>query len=103
MKVKELFELINNSEETLYCLDDFEDLIGDKCEKVASNLDIDQHGWHSCATDVYKCEDGYVGIYAGFQLFSEQMDWSDARPDTCVSEYEAVQKVTYRPKKCQSL
>lgn len=51
---------------------------------------------------IKECEDGYVGIYAGFQLFSEQMDWSDACPDTCVSEYEAVQTVTYKPKKCHS-
>lgn len=99
MKVKELFELIDNSEETLYCLGDFEGLIGDKCEKVASHIDMDSYRWYSCATDVYKCEDGYVGIYAGFQLFSTQMYWSDASPDTCASEYEEVQTVTYRPKK----
>lgn len=102
MKVKELIELIDSSEETLYCLGDFEDLIDNKCEKVASHLGIDQHRWYSCATDVYKCEDGYVGIFAGYQLFSERMDWSNALPSTCVSEYEAVQKVTYRPKKCHS-
>ena len=101
MKVKELFDLIDNSDKTLYSLHDFEFLIKDKCEKVASHLDLDQYRWYSCATDVYKCEDGYVGIYAGFQLFSEQMDWSDACPDTCVSEYEEVQIVTYKPKKCQ--
>lgn len=99
MKVKELIELIDNSEEALYSLDDFEDIIDGKCEKVASHLNLDEHRWYSRATDVYKCRDGYVGITAGYQLFSEQMDWSDACPNINVSEYEAVQKTTYQPKK----
>lgn len=73
MKVKELIELIDNSEETLYCLDDFEDPIDNKCKKVASNLDI-----------------------------NELSDWDRVNPDITVSEYEEVQISSYQPKKCQS-
>ena len=103
MKVKELLDLISNSEETFYSLDDFEDFIDNKCEKVASHLDLDEHRWYSCATDVYKCEDGYVGVYAGYQLFTEQMYWADVDPCVDVEEYEAFTTVAYRPKKRQSL
>ena len=121
MKVKDFIKFVNNAIDTtvkieaddyeaygeLYTLDDFEELIKNSTEcsgveKIASELEIEIEDFYSCATDVYKCEDGYVGIHAGLQLFSEQMDWSDACPDTCVSEYEAVQTVTYKPKKCHS-
>jgi hypothetical protein len=109
MKVKELIELIKNSDEVLYHLDNVEDLIDGECKKVASGINPEEHRWYSLATDVYECEDGYVGVRAGEQLFSEEMSWSDVCPDIYASEYEAVQtityrlkKITYRPKKCHS-
>lgn len=100
MKVKELIELIENSDEVLYHLDDVEDLIDGECKKVASGINPEEHRWYSLATDVYECEDGYVGVRAGYQLFSEGMSWSDAiNPHTIASEYEAFQTTSYRPKR----
>lgn len=124
MKVKEFIEFVNNAIDTatveiessadyyyvsgeLYTLDDFEELIENstKCngvEKVASALEIEIEDFYSCATDVYKCEDGYVGIHAGLTI-DELSYWDRINPDITVSEYEEVQIVTYKPKKCQSL
>ena len=103
MKVKELIELLENSErkyvmETLY---EFEFDARDKCEKVASHVNVVEYRdrGYSVATDVYKCEDGLVGVTAGYELLSEQVEWDDICPDTDVSEYEAEQTIIYRPKK----
>lgn len=124
MKVKEFIEFVNNAIDTvtakiesdedyyyefggLYTLDDFEELIENSTEcngveKVACELEIKVKDFHSCATDVYKCEDGYVGIHAGLTI-DELAHWDRVDPDITVSEYEEVQIVTYKPKKCQSL
>ena len=88
-----------------YTLDDFEELIENSTEcngveKIASELEIEIEDSYSCATDVYKCEDGYVGIHAGLTI-DELADWDRVDPDITVSEYEAVQTITYQPKKCQ--
>ena len=66
-------------------------------EKVASELEIEIEDFHSCATDVYKCEDGYVGIHAGLTI-DELAQWNRVDPDITVLEYEEVQIVTYEPK-----
>lgn len=121
MKVKDFIKFVNNAIDNatvviessadyycesgeLYTLDDFEELIENSTEcsgveKIASELEIEIEDFYSCATDVYKCEDGYVGIHAGLHI-DELSNWDRVDPDITISEYEEVQVVSYKPKKC---
>lgn len=66
MKVKELITLVNNNFfYSLHDLDEIENL--PKC--VAGGLELNQHRWCSTAINVYKCEDGFVGIWGIYQSF----------------------------------
>lgn len=95
MKVQELINLI--SENKLYSLCDAEDLIGDKATKVDSGIDLDSHRWFSIAADVYKCDDGYVGVYGVFQNFSEMQTYEDINILCEAEEFEAITRVSYLP------
>lgn len=97
MKVQEFIKAVNDGK--FYSLCEVEDEIKNCPKKVASGLDFDEHRWYSITTDVYECEDGFVGARGCSQLKSEMMDWSDACVETFASEYEAIQTITYRPKK----
>lgn len=97
MKVKDLIELINNSE-NLYCLGDAEDIIPRDIECVASELDVDKHRWFSTAVNIYACEDGYVGVYGVNTIYSEYMAPRDCNYPCGALEYEPVQITSYKPK-----
>lgn len=97
MKVQELIDLII-SEYPIYSVWDAEEIIGKKAEKVASGLELDEHRWYSIATDVYKCDDGFVGVRGAYQSFSELQGWPDIDVPCFAEEYEAVQTITYQPK-----
>jgi hypothetical protein len=97
MKVQDLIELINNSED-LYCLEDAEDIIPKDINCVASELDVDKHRWFSTAVDVYACEDGYVGVYGVNTIYSEHMAPRDCNYPCGALEYEPVQITSYKPK-----
>ena len=100
MKVNELIEFIeNHSIPSLYHLEDYEEM--NNVERVASGLDLDQHRWYSTAINVYKCDDGYVGIRSGYQIFSEDGGFEDLDIKTIACEYEEIMAPTYkRKKKC---
>ena len=94
MKAQELIELINS--EPLYSLWDVDDVIDSDTTKVAEGLNLDQHRWYSKAVNVYKCDDGFVGVCGPYQLFSEILVWSDT--EACeASLYKEVKTVTYEP------
>ena len=95
MKVKELITLVNNNFfYSLHDLDEIENL--PKC--VAEGLELDQHRWYSTAINVYKCEDGFVGIWGIYQSFYEYQDYKDIGIKCVALEYEEVPSVTYKPK-----
>lgn len=96
MKKKELIELINN--DCLYCLTDAEDIVPAEVECVGIDLNPDRHRWFSTSVNVYKCEDGFVGIRGVDQLYSEGMDYVDCDYHCEASEYEEKTTVTYIPK-----
>ena len=95
MDVKEAIELINNSDDC-YSLWDAEDLL--KGCKFVSRQDIDSHRWYIMATDVYKVDNGYIGVRGVSELKSEMMDYSDTDEHCVAEEYTAVQTITYIPK-----
>jgi len=96
MKVQELIDLINNTE--LYSLWDAGDLINGRATREDSGQDLSEHRWFSIATDIYKCEDGFVGVRGAYQSFSESQTWSDIDVLCTATEYKAVPTIKYVPK-----
>lgn len=99
MKVEEVIKLINEQDE-LYCLSDAEELLLSKhgVEQVVYGLESNKHRWYEISTDVYQCEDGFVGVTGLGTMFSEMMLPSDCDVHCSAEEYEPVQVVTYRRK-----
>jgi hypothetical protein len=98
MKVQDLIELINNNVE-LYHNADAEDLLyKHNVKKIAYNLGIDRHRWYETSIDVYKCEDGYVGITGISKIYFERMSSIDCGVHCYAEEYEPVQITSYKPK-----
>ena len=96
MKVKEVIDKVNSTK--LWSLWQFEEEFSD-LECVASYLDVEQHRWYEIATNVYKCEDGYVGISGVAELKSESMGFDDCECECVATEYVPVQTIKYVPKK----
>lgn len=68
------------------------------CKCVAEGLNLDEHRWYSIATNVYECEDGFVGVKGVYQSFSESQTWKDINVLCTAEEYIAVPSITYKPK-----
>lgn len=106
MKVQEFIDLINERDDlpTLYSLHSVEYLeseLGEDVEfpkVVAKDLYRDDHRWYGLSTNVYQCEDGFVGVRGVSRLFSEQMSWNDVGIRCEAEEYEQIVEVTYKPK-----
>ena len=97
MTTGQLIELINES--LLYSLYDARNILSKhKIPQVAHELNIDRHRWYEIATDVYKCEDGFVGITGVSCLYSEGMMYMDCNTLCIAEEYKEVVKVTYEKK-----
>lgn len=93
MKVQELIKLVNGGK--FYSLYEVEDIIPTNVEKVASGLELNEHRWYSTAVDVYKCEDGFVGIRGAYQSFSEMQTWKDIDVICGAGEYIEKTTITY--------
>jgi hypothetical protein len=95
MTVSEFIDFVNSS--NFYSLGEVED-VAEGVKRVASGLDLDEHRWYSTAIDVYKCSDGFVGVFGAYQSFSEAQMWSDIDILCEAEEYEEYTTVSYRPK-----
>lgn len=93
MKRNELIDLINNA----YChsLWQAEDIIPIDVPQVSEGLKLDQHRWYSTAINVYKCEDGFVGVWGAYQSFSEMQMWEDLDVICEAFPMKEIQTVTY--------
>lgn len=97
MKVEEFIELVNEGE--FWCLGDVDNSdLGEGFERIQSGNDLDEHRWYSTAEDIYKLEDGYVGVWGLFQMFSEMSCPSDFKIKCEAYEVEPVPSVKYIPK-----
>lgn len=97
MTTGQLIELINES--LLYSLYDARKILSKhKIPQVAHELGADRHRWYEVATDVYKCEDGFVGITGVSCLYSENIMYMDCDTPCTAEEYEEVVEVTYKKK-----
>ena len=101
MKVKELIEFVNKYENPFLALYDVEDAIDKKAKKVTT-IDIEINKDAVYATDIYKCEDGFVGVSGLHEILDECLNPSIFDVNCEASEYEEVQVISYQPKKCHS-
>lgn len=99
MKVKELIQAVDDNYEELLSLFHLEDVIENLPKCVARHIERDKHRWYSIATNVYECEDGFVGITGAAESFSECQGWDDIGVHCTAREYEAVSIITYKEKK----
>ena len=101
MKVKELIDNVNSNE--FYILWDMENSLcynnsKDLPQRVAENLEMDNHRWYEISTSVYKLEDGFVGIRGVSTIYSEYMDAEDCGFRCTASEYIEIPSFTYKKK-----
>lgn len=98
MKVEEAIDKIEKS--FIYSLHSVADYFGPLkgCKCVAEGLNLDEHRWYSIATNVYECEDGFVGVTGAYQSFSESQSWEDIDVVCTAEEYITVPTITYKPK-----
>lgn len=104
MKVKEVIGIVNSNKEVfvdLWNLTDKDVLEDNNIELELSDcvmkLPGKVHRWHTEATNIYKCDDGYVGI-TGFDY--GHVDSVDPRDCFCychAEEFESKQITTYVP------
>ena len=94
MKVKEAIELINNALEC-YSLWNAEELLKE-CEFI-ERIKHDNHRWYIMATDIYRVDDGYIGVRGVSGLKSEMMSFSDCDEHCIAEEYKAVTTINYIP------
>ena len=97
MKVKEAIELINNSEEELYCMDDAESLI-DYEKELASDVDISRNRQYETSDSYFQLEDGILGINGLTNIYSEGMSPSDCNVQCYAFEGEEFTTISYKPK-----
>ena len=97
MTVKEAIELINNSD-NCYSLYDAESLLT-KC-KLINRQDYNNNSniWYIMATDIYKVENGYIGVRGVLGLKSATMNYPNPSEHCIAKEYKAVPTITYVPK-----
>ena len=95
MKTKEFIDAINNSEEPIYSLCCLDDYIENMPKLIKEGTDLDSHRWYSTAINIYKCDDGFVGVFGAYQSFSEMQDWDDIGVSCKAYEYKEIQSVAY--------
>ena len=96
MKVQELIDYVNSN--GFYSLWNLENSLKDLPQRVADNLEIDNHRWYEISTSVYKLEDGFVGIRGVSAIYSEYMDAEDCGVRGTASEYIEIPSFTYKKK-----
>ena len=95
MKIAEVIEKC--SSKNIWSLWEFEEEFPD-LKRVASDLNVERARWFEHATNVYECEDGFVGVSGVAELYSEMMSWDDCGCECTAVEYEAIPSITYKPK-----
>lgn len=98
MTVKEFIRMVNEGEFwSLNAIDNSD--LGEGFERIESGNNLDEHRWYSTAEDIYKLEDGYVGVCGLFQIFSEYSIAKDFEIKCEAYEVEPVPSIKYIPKR----
>lgn len=97
MKINELVNLLKDYY-PLYSLYDADEIMSKHATLVAYNLYPEEHRWYESSTNVYECEDGYIGITGPSELYCEHNTWKDIDEPCFASEFIAVHTITYKQK-----
>lgn len=98
MTVKEFIQMVNEGEFwSLNAIDNSD--LGEGFERIECGNNLDEHRWYSTAEDIYKLEDGYVGVYGLFQMFTELGYPEDCDVKCEAYEVEPVPSIKYVPKR----
>lgn len=95
MKIQELIDAVNSQE--IYSLWDLDNFIPNLPECIAEGLEKDKSWLYDTAVNVYKCEDGFVGIWGVYHNY-EDCSCKDYEITCIATEYKEVPSVTYVPK-----
>lgn len=96
MTVKEAIKKISFNQ--CYSIWDAEEYLEGDYKLVARDLEIARHRWHETSVNVYKLDDGYIGIWGLSKIYSELGTADDFKIQCEVDEYEEVQIISYQPK-----
>ena len=96
MTVEEAIKLINNSN-NCYSLYDAESLLIE-CKLINRQDYNNSNRLDIMATDIYKVENGYIGVRGVLGLKSGTINYSDTNEHCIAEEYKAVPIITYVPK-----
>lgn len=95
MSTEELIKLVSKS--PIYSLYEAEEIIGNKAYKVSKQQDLQEYRHYAVSTDIYECDDGYVGITGPCALYNESDTWKDICCICKASEYAEKWSITYVP------
>lgn len=96
MTVKEAIKKINS--EKCYSIWDAEECLEGDYKLVDRDLEPERHRWHETSVNVYKLDDGYIGIWGLSNIYSELSTAEDFEIQCEADEYEEVQIISYQPK-----
>jgi len=91
MKVSDVIAKVNSSK--YWSLYDFESNFNLRC--VATDLTVDRHRWYELSTNVYNCDDGYVGVTGIAQCYDECTSPVDMDCPCYAAEYVPIETVQY--------
>lgn len=91
MKVADVIANVNS--EKYWSLFDFEANFDLTC--VAININIDRYRWYELSTNVYKCDDGYVGVTGIAKCFDEYASPVDMDCPCYAEEFVPIETVQY--------
>lgn len=94
MKVKEVIDKVNNAK--YWSLYEFEKDTG--LEVVDTCIDgIGYHLKYEEMTNVYKCDDGFVGVSGAVHIYNDNMEFSDCKHKCTAEEYKQILAPKYVP------
>ena len=94
MKVKEAIEIINRADHC-YSLQDAQDLL--KGCPFIDRTKYSGYKWYIIATDIYRVEDGFIGVRGISDLKTRMLDFSDCNIHCEAEEYKVVNTRSYVP------
>lgn len=96
MKVKEVIDKVNTY--SYWSISMVEDEVFDnEAELVKCDLDIQRYRWFSVGTNVYKLEDGYIGITGLVDSFGDS-SIEDYNYKSSAEEYIPCVELSYQPR-----
>jgi hypothetical protein len=94
MKVKEVIEKVNTNE--YWSIYEFEEEFN--LEVVDTCVGgIGYHLKYEEMTNVYKCDDGFVGVSGAVHLYDDNMEFSDCNHKCTAEEYKQILAPRYVP------